>query len=644
RQGFAHWSTVKDFFDEVAQWQDRLPIWRDEQYLEYHRGTFTVHAEVKRHNRLYENALLSADNLSSILSALAPDYIRPSALLEDMWKVLLCNQFHDVLPGSSIPEVYDDINDDWDAFDAALPWIYGEAEEVIPVPAGATLLLYNPAPVQRKGPVFIPLDLLPELASEGDALKFISLISLGVKPGAYLGQPVETEPEWWVARRGAGWWAVVDLEPMSVTPYTVTLAEGDLPDAISAVVGEAPFIDNGIVRVDLDSNTGAITKLASQLVPDVETVLQGTDNNLTVAYLDDYPNDHAWNIKPEYWKYPIEMRNDEDMEITLVAQGPVFTTLEVTRTLGEAKSKVWQRVTLMAGCPEVFLEWIADWQETYRMLKVVYDTATNAEKCTADAAYHAIERATPPIDAPSPPLAQWARYEKIMHKYCDVSTSDNAWGVAILNEGKYAFDAVGGRMRLTMLRVPVYTTPAGEAWVIKERAEREAAGKGTVPQFSGIGPFRCRYALLPHAGGALQHADGTPNPLVKNHADAFNAPIVPIQVVPSNNDGNTDENIADGQAWVTATPANASVTVIKPNEWDGNGNLILRVVEICGVDVPEAVQLQLHPVLAAKVRDARAVDILERPLADNPVQWDAANGQITFPLKHFEICTIELVL
>jgi alpha-mannosidase len=351
RQGYAKWSTVKDFFDEVAQWQDRLPVWRDEQYLEYHRGTFTVHPEVKRHNRLYENALVAADNLAAMLSILVPDYARPSALIEDMWKVILCNQFHDVLPGSSIPEVYDDVNDDWDAFDAALPWIYGEATSALTVSAGTTLLLYNPAPVARKGPVFIPAEMLPQLAGE-----YISLSSLGSKPGAFLGQPAESEPEWWVGRRGAGWWAVVNLEPLSVTPFEVSAAEGDLPDAIAASAADAPFANNGIVQIEIDFVSGAITKLTSQLIPDVDNVLQGTECNLTVAYLDDYPNDHAWNIKPEYWKYPIEMRNDEDVEIKLVAQGPVFATLEVARTLGEAKSKVWQRITLMAGCPEVFLE------------------------------------------------------------------------------------------------------------------------------------------------------------------------------------------------------------------------------------------------------------------------------------------------
>ncbi len=639
RTGFVKWSSVKNYFEDIAQWQDRLPIWRDELYLEYHRGTFSVHAEVKRHNRLFENALVSADNLSSVLTVFNAKYARPSILLEEMWKVLLLNQFHDVLPGSSIPEVYDDIHDDWDALDAACKWFYSDAGKAIKVPAETNLFLYNPTPAKRKGRVFIPAESLPEIIkARGNAQCALSLTSLGVERRAYIAQPIKGEPADWIDAKGPGWWAVMDLEPYSVTPFQAVETRIAAGSMVLGAAGKTPYLDNGIVRVELDPNTGGIKKLTSTLVPNVPNLVQGKQSNLHAAFLDDYPNDHAWNIKPEYWKYPIPMRDDENVKIELIVQSSVLATLEISRTLGEAKSKVIQRVTLFADCPEVYLEWIADWQEPYRMVKVVYDTATEADKCTADAAYCAIARSTRPKARPD-----WARYEKIMHKYADLSTPDNSWGIALLNEGKYAFDATGGQMRLTMLRSPVYPGPAPEAWVIKERKAREAAGKGIVPKFSGMGPFRCRYALLPHSGGALQNQDHSLSPLVKERADEFNAPVVAMPITTRGGDIKAD-TVADGRAWVVSSPANVQITTIKMNEWDRNSHLILRVVESCGVDVKGVAKIQLHPVIAKKVKSAKAVDILERPLPNNSVSWDAKKGELTIPLKHFEIATIELVI
>ncbi len=637
RIGYAKWSTVGNYFKDVAQWQDRLPIWRDELYLEYHRGTFSVHAEVKRHNRLFENGLISIDNLTSMLAAFNPQYARPSVLLEEMWKVLLLNQFHDVLPGSSIPEVYDDIYDDWGGLDAACKWVYDEAGKAISVPAETNLLLYNPTPTKRKGPVFIPTGALPEIITSRGVQSDLELISLGAGKGVFLAQAIKAESNEWVDARGPGWWAVVELEPLSITPFQVIAVKKDLPNPIAGAAALHPFLDNGIVRVELDPATGGITKLASTLVPNMPNLVQGNQSNLNVAFLDDFPSDHAWNIKPEYWKYPIAMRNDEEVTIRLVEQRNVFATLEISRVLGEVKSKVTQRVMLFTACPEVYLEWIADWQESYRMIKVVFDTATDADKCTADAAYCPITRSTRPKARPD-----WARYEKIMHKYADLSTPDNTWGIALLNEGRYAFDATGGQIRLTMLRSPVYPTPAPEAWVIKERQIREKAGKGTVPKFSGIGPFRCRYALLPHPAGALQTHNGTPSRFVKDRADEFNAPVVVLPFVPQKNPNKVD-SLADGCAWVTSSPANVAVTAIKPNEWDKNGNLILRVVEECGLDVEGVATIQLHAIIAKKIKAARAVDILERPLSDNRIKWDPKKGLIALPLRHFEIATIELI-
>jgi alpha-mannosidase len=310
----------------------------------------------------------------------------------------------------------------------------------------------------------------------------------------------------------------------------------------------------------------------------------------------------------------------------------VFCSVAITRTLG--KSKVTQKVALFEGCPEVFLEWIADWQQEKVLLKVPYHTATGATSVAADIAFGAIERSTVPT-APG----DKARHEKICHKYFDLSTPGKEWGVAMLNDGKYAFDAAEGTMRLTMLRSPEYPGPAGEAFVNKEREARLKKNGTVPPKYSAIGPFKCRYALLPHEGGALADASGKPNAVVKRAAEEFNQPVVvvPVSVAVSG----TKDSMADGIAMLEIKPANVMASAVKMNEWDANGNVIFRFLETSGF--PADVSVSVHPALAKKAKSARMVDLLERPTGA-PCKWDAAKGVLSFKSGKFEACTIELVL
>ncbi|MDQ3793031.1 MAG: alpha-mannosidase, partial [Actinomycetota bacterium] len=95
---------VDDFF--AALREEELPRWVGELYLELHRGTLTTQAEIKKLNREAEHRLLEAEALAVLAARRGAEY--PASGLERLWKTLLLNQFHDILPGSSISEVYDD--------------------------------------------------------------------------------------------------------------------------------------------------------------------------------------------------------------------------------------------------------------------------------------------------------------------------------------------------------------------------------------------------------------------------------------------------------------------------------------------------------------------------------------------------------
>ncbi len=99
--------SADEFFARLEEDATALPTMVGELYFEYHRGTYTSQAAVKRGNRRSEWALHDAEFLSVAATRLhGAAYPRPE--LTQLWEMLLLNQFHDILPGSSIAEVYAD--------------------------------------------------------------------------------------------------------------------------------------------------------------------------------------------------------------------------------------------------------------------------------------------------------------------------------------------------------------------------------------------------------------------------------------------------------------------------------------------------------------------------------------------------------
>jgi len=266
-------------------------------------------------------------------------------------------------------------------------------------------------------------------------------------------------------------------------------------------------------------------------------------------------------------------------------------------------------------------------------LKVMYSTATNAEITTADASYCAIEFKTNP-NVP----CDIARYEKICHNYFDLSTPDKKWGLAIINEGKYAFDVKSGDMRLTMLRVCRYPLSAPEAWVNLERIENERKFGHEIPEYSGLGPFKCRYSLLPHNGGALKKTDGTPNVIVKRKAEEFNMPII---VIPTKNIQENQKGIVkSGKPLLEIITPNIFLGTLKLNEWDKTGTIIIRLFE--GSGVFSLAKIKFNPELSREISEIKAIDLLEREI-DYEFDWNKELGELTFNIGKFEICTFELI-
>lgn len=603
-QGAVKIGRAKDFFEKLAGDSARFPVWNDELYLEYHRGTFTTHARVKRNNRRLECKAIAVEMLCALARATVAGYAYPAADITTTWKTILKNQFHDALPGSSIPEAYDDLIEDWDACDGLLDGCVAGVANSYKVPAGH-VAVFNP---NGAGParIFIPASAVPGVALDRDGLPPRGLARAAGATAAL--QPVPAEHPAWLEARPAGWWTVLPLDGVALNEIAVAF---DTPEVaalfekeIAVDAGKAPCIENDILRVELDPATGAIVKATSSLIPHVDNIFKGP-SNVPMAFLDNFPNDQAWNIlntrTPEYDQHRYPHAQDEDVAITITARGPVLAELTIARQFG--LQPVVQKVALFKGIPEICCEFLTDWKEPTTLVKIAFDTATDAPLVESDNQYCTIQRKTTP-ETP----ADKARWEKIQHKFSDMHSTDGSWGIAFLNNGKYAFDTLQHDVfRLTVLKSANYPKAATESWAHAERAMNWAAYGKKQPQYTDLGPHRTFYAIYPHAGITTIDAGGKPTTGVKQRADAFNFPLLVLPPVQA------------GKAHVPAGPlvssSNPAIMVKSVKQaLKDRGVLVVRLVEYTGH--AGETRIDLHPALAAKVSAVREGDLLERAIGE----------------------------
>lgn len=150
-------STVAEFFHQLeASSGGHLPSWNGELYLEYHRGTYTSQSRNKRANRKSEFLLHDTEFLAALAANLQPDYAYPAAELQAAWQLVCLNQFHDILPGSSIQPVYTESLEQYAQLEQTVRNLREQAQAALSRQLGGDLLLANPTSFPCRQPVFAP--------------------------------------------------------------------------------------------------------------------------------------------------------------------------------------------------------------------------------------------------------------------------------------------------------------------------------------------------------------------------------------------------------------------------------------------------------------------------------------------------------
>lgn len=500
------YASITEFMDGVRDEMPNLPRWVGELYLELHRGTLTSIAQIKRLNRQCEFALRDAEFVST-MAHLVSGTEYPADSIREGWKVLLLNQFHDILPGSSIAEVNDEAISMLEANlkrpnrhrDEGLAVLARSGQDGAAAPSVAVV---NSLSWARQGE--IELTGVPEGARPaGDEIVAQKIVDIdGTAKLVVSG---------------------LNLAPLSVAALPLTDANAETASLFS-VNGDG--IETQFARVAFDS-AGRIVSFYDkaarrELVTNggaFNTFLLGED--VPAAWDNwDIDRDQRWKLQPQ----------DRLLNREVVADGPLQLRIRQTYRIGQASS-LTQDIVFHAGAPQVDFETVVDWKEKYQFLKVGFTLDVLADTARHEIQFGHVTRST--HDNTSHDRAQ---FDVCAHKWTDIS--ENGYGVAFLNDSKYACTVKDGEYRLSLLKSGRHPDARGDE-----------------------GIHRFRYAILPHTGGFS--VEGVVRPAYEfNHRPA-SLPIASAK--------------ASQALLATVDAANVIVEAVK---WAEEGDaLILRLYE-----------------------------------------------------------------
>ncbi|MDZ4858757.1 MAG: alpha-mannosidase [Candidatus Hydrogenedentes bacterium] len=408
-----------------------LPVYNGELYLELHRACQTTQARTKRNNRKAEVALHDTEFLSAIATLDGAKY--DHAALWEAWKPVLTNQFHDILPGSSITEVYEQTDRDYaEALQTVHrvrdKAIYAVCKTIDSAGAGTPMVVFNTLSWVRGGAAEIALE---------KRLENIAVLDPS-------GQPV---PHQWTGK-SILLFQVEGVPPLGWAVYRIVTgrpapkANGDLSAGANSI--ENPYFE---VRFDKD---GRITRLYDKMA-ERETIAKNKPGNVLQLF-EDRPHLHdAWDFDHNFERTMWEPVTAERARI--VENGPVRAVVRVVRKT--ERSTITQDITLYANTPRVEFATSVDWHEKHVLLKVAFPVEIRCARATYEIQYGAIERPTHHNT-----LHDRARYENTGLRWVDLSEGD--YGVSLLNDCKYGHDVKENTLRISLLRSSTDPDPSAD--------------------------------------------------------------------------------------------------------------------------------------------------------------------------------------
>jgi alpha-mannosidase len=394
-------------FERIERDADRgapVPVWRGELYFEMHRGTLTSQLKTKLGNRRCERMLVEAELWAATLGR--------SADVDELWKRVLTQQFHDILPGSSIAWVHEDAEAEFAAIEADLQrrvaTLLAEA-----VGSGDDLILANPADVAIDGVVTLEIDRdldgPTQRLSDGTTALRAEVPALGT--AAALGTTVDDR---------------------------VVLSDSSMTNGHLAV------------RWDALGNITSIIDLAHAR----EIVPTGRFAAALELAVDQPVEYDAWDL--ESWTResgtPVTAAGGGDgtAEVSIVDAGPLVGRVQVTHAFAPSRAVITYE--LRAGSPQLLVHVALDWHHDEHLLSMAFPLDVRSDTAMCDIQFGVVGR-------PTHPSSPWdaAKFEVCAHRFVDVSEPD--FGVAVLNDGRYGHSVFDEAIRVSLARAAKYPDP-----------------------------------------------------------------------------------------------------------------------------------------------------------------------------------------
>ena len=441
---------VDDYFNRLRSRLDNsrqyIHTWDGELYLEFHRGTYTSQAFIKRENRRAERLYMETELFcifSGVLSGGLDNY--PQDVLNEGWKIILRNQFHDIIPGTSIAEVYADSRNEYEKAHELANSIGEDAlSAILDNGAKSLMTVFNCFPWRRTG--------LVRVKSEPD--------NVNIRWFDNDGKELKSQFS------GSEWH--INVENVPSMGFADINFQSD--NAVNESVSPFTILDSGIVtpyyKIDWNS-FGQLTRIYDKCA--VREVLAGLGNALQV--FEDKPLSwNAWDIEI-YYRDKMESVSDIK-SISIVENGPVRAVIRFEWTYRD--SFISQDMVLYAECRRIDFETRIDWREHEKLLKTAFPVDIRSTEATYDIQFGNIKR-------PTHWNTSWdyARFEVVGHMWADLS--ENGYGVSLLNDCKYGYDIKDNVVRLSLIKSGIFPD--------------KEADQG----FHGF-----IYSLLPHKGDWLE--------------------------------------------------------------------------------------------------------------------------------------------
>ena len=411
--------------DERVRNHKRLPQWEGELYFEYHRGTLTSMGRNKKGNRKSELAMMDLELLSLLAKKKGISY--PKETLERMWKVILLNQFHDILPGSAIHEVYEVSKKEYEELLCEAHELIGERTKAL-AGEGDGITVFNTLGFVRDDVVTLPEGCDAEALEDAEGVIYpvqhtndgavVSLKKLPSK-GSRVYKKAKIEKDisklWYSIENTAG------NKKLETPFYTVV------------------FDENGMLARLYDKKN------------EREVLKEGQKGNRMVMYEDKPMNFDNWDIDMYYTEKGWEASDLTSFEWTDI--GDVCVCVMLERRI--SKSVIRQKITFYADSAVIRFDTYVDWKEHQHLLKVHFPVDLHTDEAAFDIQFGNLTRKIHRNTS-------WdeARFESCGQKWMDMS--EGHYGVSLLNDCKYGHSALDGVMTLTLIKSGIEPNPTAD--------------------------------------------------------------------------------------------------------------------------------------------------------------------------------------